>query len=86
MNNDTKKISKKEARQAAYKKLVVALSEYKTAAKGKKFEKKLRKVSRLFASDVMKAASVEQSKNAKDVNNGKKAPNVKPAQQLEERL
>ena len=51
----SKKLLKKEARQKIYDKLVVALSDFKTAIKKKKFEKKLRRTSKLFAVDLLKS-------------------------------
>ena len=49
----SKKVLKKEARQKVYDKLVVALAEFKAGAKNKKFEKKLRRASKLFAADII---------------------------------
>ena len=54
-NLSGQKISKKEAKVLIYKKLAGALSEYKGSIKAKKFETKLKKASRLFASDIAKA-------------------------------
>jgi hypothetical protein len=50
----TKKISKKEAKQIVYEKLSSALAEYRTELKGKKFDQKLKKASKLFAFDIAK--------------------------------
>ena len=51
----SKKLLKKEARQKIYDRLVVALSDFKTGIKNKKFEKKLRRTSKLFAVDLFKS-------------------------------
>ena len=56
--------NKKEARQKVYDKLAVALAEFKTGIKDKKFEKKLRKASKLFTVDIKKT-SKEQAKTPK---------------------
>ena len=53
-NITVKKVSKKEARQLVYDKLVSALSEIKPEGKGKKFENNLRRTSKLFANYVRK--------------------------------
>jgi hypothetical protein len=50
----SKKISKKEAKQIVYEKLSSALAEYRSELKGKKFEQKLKKASKLFAFDIAK--------------------------------
>jgi hypothetical protein len=52
----SKKFRKKEARQKVYDKLVTALAEFKSGVKDKKFEKKLRKTSKLFAVDIIESA------------------------------
>jgi hypothetical protein len=50
-----KKMSKKEARETVYNKLVSALSEFKPDGKAKRFEDNLRKTSKLFADYIIKA-------------------------------
>jgi hypothetical protein len=50
-----KKISKKEAQVLVYNKLADALAEFKKDVKPKKFETKLKKASKLFATDIAKA-------------------------------
>ncbi len=62
------KISKKEAKTIVYNKLAEALSDYKKEIKPKKFEAKLKKASKLFATDIAKAAGkpgVEKTKKVK---------------------
>lgn len=58
-NNEqsTKKVTKKEARKLVYDRLAVALAEFKTGIKDKKFESKLLRASKLFATDIARAAS-----------------------------
>lgn len=63
--DSTKKISKKEARQQVYDKLALALVEYKSAIKDKKFESNLQKASKLFADDITKAANKVKDKSKK---------------------
>lgn len=60
-----KKVSKKETRQLVYDRLVVALMEFKTGVKDKKFESNLQKASKLFADDIVKAASMAKDKDKK---------------------
>ena len=50
------KISKKEAKSIVYHKLASALSEFNKEIKPKKFESKLKKASKLFATDIAKAS------------------------------
>jgi hypothetical protein len=50
------KISKKEAKTIVYNKLAEALSDYRQEIKPKKFEAKLKKASKLFSTDIAKAA------------------------------
>lgn len=76
-----KKLSKKNARQAVYNRLVVALAEFKTGIKDKKFESNLQKASKLFADELIKA---EKKVKGADKKNGKKVAKVKPAKKLEE--
>jgi len=78
MNNTiSKKLSKKEARQLVYNKLVVALSEFKAGIKVKKFESNLLKATKLFADDMAKASGKSKDKAKK---NAKKK--VKPAEEV----
>ena len=51
----TKKPSKKDAEKVAFEKLSVALSGYKRNPNEKKFQKKLKKASKLFAVDIFKS-------------------------------
>jgi len=60
-----KKLSKKEGRQLVYNRLVVALAEFKTGIKDKKFESNLQKASKLFADDLVKAANKAKGKDKK---------------------
>jgi len=67
-NLNEQKISKKEAKSLVYNKLAAALSDYKKNIKPKKFEAKLKKASKLFATDIAKAAgkvSVKKIKKGK---------------------
>jgi hypothetical protein len=57
-----KKISKKDIRQAIYDRLATALAEYKSEMKEKRFDSYLKKVSKLFADDLAKAASKKTTK------------------------
>lgn len=72
----SKKLSKKEGRQLVYNRLVVALAEFKTGIKDKKFESNLKKASKLFADDLVKAANKTKQKDKKA------AKQVKPAEEL----
>ncbi len=51
-----KKVTKKEARKAVFEKLSGALAEYKNKLDKKKFESNLRKASKLFAVELVKAS------------------------------
>ena len=51
------KVTKKEARKVVYDKLAGALAEFKDAVSEKKFSRKLKKASKLFAVDIAKAAT-----------------------------
>lgn len=57
-----KKPTKKETRKEVFEKLSGALAEYKGKLDEKKFENKLKKASKLFAVDIIKAIKKE-SKN-----------------------
>jgi hypothetical protein len=50
-----KKPTKKETRKEIFEKLSGALAEYKNKLDEKKFENKLKKASRFFAADIVKA-------------------------------
>ena len=50
-----KKVSKKEIRKQVYEKLAGALAEYKTGINEKKFDNRLKKVSKVFALNIAKA-------------------------------
>jgi hypothetical protein len=73
----SKKLSKKEARQLVYDRLVVALAEFKTGIKDKKFESNLQKTSKLFADDFVKAAGKTKDKAKKTAKKKEK-----PAEEL----
>ena len=60
-----KKISKKEAKVLVYNKLADALAEFKKDVKPKKFETKLKKASKLFATDIAKATHKHNNGNVK---------------------
>jgi hypothetical protein len=70
-----KKLTRKEARQMVYEKLAAALTEFKNGMKDKKFESNLRKASKLFADDMVKA-SKSNSKASKKTS--KKKQEQKP--------
>ena len=62
------KLSKKAVRQAVYEKLAVALSDYKKELKDKRFEKNLKRASKLFAADIAKeGARTRKVKKTKTV-------------------
>jgi hypothetical protein len=61
-NQAIKKISKKQAKKLLYDKFEEALSDYKKDVKPKKFKSKLRKASKLFASDIAKVGAKPKSK------------------------
>lgn len=50
------KLSKKQARKEVFIKLSGALADYKESVSKKKFERKLKKASKLFAVDIAKAS------------------------------
>jgi predicted ArsR family transcriptional regulator len=60
-----KKLSKKQARKIAYEKISHALAEYRNSIKEKKFKEHLKKASKLFASDIAKAAKKKPAKAKK---------------------
>ena len=67
-----KKITKKEARKAVFEKLSGAMSEYKSKLDKKKFESNLKKASKLFAEDLVKAFKKDRKNNRKIKAAGKK--------------
>ncbi len=60
-----KKITKKEARKAVFEKLSGALAEYKNKLDKKTFENKLKKASKLFATDIVKASKKDRKSKRK---------------------
>lgn len=67
-NSFEKKLSKKEARQIVYDKLADALVEFKPLIKKKSFDLKIKKASKLFATDIAKATKKNGAKKT-DKNN-----------------
>jgi hypothetical protein len=67
-----KKITKKEARKAVFEKLSGAMAEYKSKLDKKKFESNLKKASKLFAEDLVKAFKKDRKNNRKIKAAGKK--------------
>jgi len=65
--SSAKKISKKQARQSVYDQLAAALAGFRRGIKEKKFERNLRRASRLFAGDIAKAANKTKGKVPKKV-------------------
>lgn len=61
-----KKVTKKELRKQVYEKLAGALAEYKNGLNEKKFDSKLKKVSKVFALDIAKAVKNGKQRNKKD--------------------
>ena len=57
-----KKISKKEARKIVSEKIAMALAEYRSSVKEKKFATTLKKASKLFAADIAKAVARQKQK------------------------
>ncbi|MEO8763671.1 MAG: hypothetical protein ABI416_05260 [Ginsengibacter sp.] len=57
-----KKHTKKETQKEVFEKLSGALAEYKSKLDGKKFETKLKKASKLFAVDIVKAIKKDRKK------------------------
>ena len=70
-----KKITKKEARKVVFEKLSGALVEYKNKLDKKKFESNLKKASKLFAVDIVKAFKKDRKSKIKSA--GKKKAAVK---------
>ena len=61
-----KKATKKEIRKQVYEKLAGALAEYKTGINEKKFDSRLKKVSKVFALDIAKAVKSGKRRNKKE--------------------
>ncbi|MEO5595429.1 MAG: hypothetical protein ABIR15_23370 [Chitinophagaceae bacterium] len=61
-----KKITRKEAQKAVFEKLSGALAEYKNKLDKKKFESKLKKASKLFALDIVKASKKDRKNKRKE--------------------
>jgi hypothetical protein len=57
-----KKLTKKETQKEVFEKLSGALAEYKSKLDGKKFENKLKKASKVFAVDIVKAIKKDRKK------------------------
>ncbi len=55
-----KKPTKKETQKEVFEKLSGALAEYKSKLNEKKFENKLKKASKFFAADIVKAIKKDQ--------------------------
>jgi hypothetical protein len=58
----SKKLSKKQARKIVYEKFAVALADYRSGVKEKKFASNLKKASKLFAADIAKAVARQGQK------------------------
>ena len=67
-----KKITRKEARKAVFEKLSGAMAEYKSKLDKNKFESNLKKASKLFAADLVKAFKKDRKNNRKIKAAGKK--------------
>ena len=61
-----KKVTKKELRKQVYEKLAGALAEYKNGFSEKKFDNRLRKVSKVFALDIAKAVKNGNQRNKRE--------------------
>ena len=59
----TKKPTKKDAQKEVFEKLSGALAEYKSNLKEKKFQRNLRKASKLFAVDIVKSLKKGRKKD-----------------------
>jgi len=57
-----KKPTKKEMQKEVFEKLSGALAEFKSKLDGKKFDNKLKKASKLFAVDIVKAIKKDRKK------------------------
>jgi len=58
----SKKLSKKQARKIVYEKFAVALADYRSGVKEKKFASNLKKASKLFAADIARAVARQGQK------------------------
>jgi len=58
----SKKLSKKQARKIVYEKFAVALADFRSGVKEKKFASNLKKASKLFAADIAKAVARQGQK------------------------
>lgn len=81
-NRDHKKVSKKEARKLVYDRLVAALADFRKGIKDKKFERKLQRASRLFATDIVKASDKLNGKTEKKGKAAKTVPAIQAQPQL----
>ena len=77
-----KKLSKKDVRKIVYDKLENAFAEFRSNLKEKKFSNKLKKASRLFATDIAKAIS-KKNEAIKQGTKKKTLRPVKPGKQDE---
>jgi len=68
-----KKITRKEARKAVFEKMSGALDEYKSKLDKKKFESNLKKASKIFAADLVKAFKKDRKSKRKIKDAGIKA-------------
>ncbi len=64
-NPSSTKVSKKQLRKQVYEKLASALAEFKSSINEKKFDSRLKKVSKIFAVDIAKAVKNGKQKNKK---------------------
>ena len=60
-----KKLSKKQVRKQIYEKLLGALAEFRNGVKEKKFESRIKKASKMFASDIAKTIGKKQKPEKK---------------------
>ena len=60
-----KRVTKKEARQVVYEKIAGALAEFKGQLSEKKFDRKVKKASKLFAVDIAQANNHKEKKEGK---------------------
>jgi len=58
----SKKLSKKQARKIVYEKFAVALADFRSGVKEKKFASNLKKASKLFAADIARAVARQGQK------------------------
>ncbi len=72
-----KKISRKQAQKAVFEKLSGALEEYKTKLDKKKFDSNLKKASKIFAADLIKAFKKDRKNKSKIKVASEKAAKVK---------